>query len=40
MKTLEQLRKQEEELEQERMNYLEADDNRGAKRIEKKNVQE
>lgn len=39
MKTLEQLRKQEEELEQERMNYLEADDNRGAKRIEKSYIE-
>lgn len=36
MSKLEQLRQQEEELEQERINYLEADDNRGAKRIEKK----
>lgn len=33
---LDKLREQEELLEQERMNYLEADDNRGAKRIEKK----
>lgn len=36
MSKLEELRKQEAELEQERMNYLEADDNKGAKRIEKK----
>lgn len=36
MSKLEQLKQQEEELEQERINYLEADDNRGAKRIEKK----
>ncbi len=36
MSRLEQLRKQEDELEQERMSYLEADDNRSAKRIEKK----
>ncbi len=36
MTKLDKLREQEEELEQERMNYLEVDDNRGAKRIEKK----
>lgn len=33
---LDKLREQEEQLERERMEYLEADDNRGAKRIEKK----
>lgn len=33
---IDELRKQEEELEQERTNFLEADDNKGAKRIEKK----
>lgn len=36
MSKLDKLREQEEELEQERMNYLEVDDNKGAKRIEKK----
>lgn len=36
MSKLEELRKQEEQLQQERMNYLEADDNKGAKKIEKK----
>ena len=36
MTKLDELLKQEEELEQERMIYLEADDNRGAKRVEKK----
>jgi len=36
MTKIDELREQEKQLEQERMNYLEADDNRGAKRIEKK----
>lgn len=36
MNKLDELREKEEELEKERMNYLEADDNRGAKRIERK----
>lgn len=36
MTKIEELREQEEKLEIERENYLEADDNRGAKRIEKK----
>ena len=35
MNKLEQLLKQEEKLEKEKQEYLEADDNRGAKRIEK-----